>query len=189
MSELTIRIDAVAQGNAEQASALLQKLRERFDLAQFEFTKEIRIAPDEVPHSHPVLTLNAFLLDNENMFLSTYLHEQIHWYLTDHRAMELSRAIEILQQRYPDVPSPESERARDEYSIYLHLVVNWLQIEATGKVIGRGETLRLFDEPFVYRWIYGAVIRDWRSIGGLLSESGISPMPDARSLSTILPER
>ena len=31
MSELTIRIDAVAQGNAEQASALLQKLRERFE--------------------------------------------------------------------------------------------------------------------------------------------------------------
>ena len=164
-------------------------MRQRFDLAQFEFTKKIRITADEKPHSHPILTLNTFHIDNENMFLSTYLHEQIHWYLADHRAVDSSQAIEILQQRYPNVPSPESERARDEYSIYLHLVVNWLEIEATGKVIGRDETLRVFDEPFVYRWIYGAVIRDWRSIGGLLSESGISPMPVARSLSTILPER
>ncbi len=123
------------------------------------------------------------------MFLSTYLHERIHWYLTDHRAMEESRAIEILQQRYPDLPSPESERALDEYSIYLHLVVNWLEIEPTGKVIGREETLRLFDEPFVYPWIYRTVIRDCRSIGGLLIDSRISPMPDARSLSNSNLER
>ena len=181
--ELTITIDlSTVENSALRARALLQDLRERYNLARFEFTKAVRIAPYEIPHSHPVLTLNTLYVDREDNFLSTYLHEQIHWYLSDHREAELDQAIQALKLRYPEVPSAESEGARSEYSIYLHLVVNWLEIEATAQLIGRDEALRLFDDPVVYRWIYRTVVKDWGEIGALLKETGIAPLPDAQAL-------
>ena len=183
MSDLSVTIDlsTLAQ-SAERAKAMLEDLRGRYRLERFEFTKEVRIAPGEYPHSHPVLTVNTFAVDDEDRFLSTYLHEQIHWYLTDHREAELARAIEALRGAYPEVPSAESEGARSVYSIYLHLAVNWLEIETISRLIGRDKTLALFDNAPVYRWIYATVIEDWDSLAALLHETGIAPMPDARQL-------
>lgn len=184
MSDISVTIDlSTAEAKADRARALLRDLRARHDLARFEFTRQVRIAPHEIPHSHPVLTLNTFVIDDEAAFLGTYLHEQIHWYLTDHRDREVARAVATLRQRYPDVPSPESQNARDTYSIYLHLVVNWLEIEALAHLLGRSAALHLYEAPRVYPWIYATAIRDRQPIGALLTETGIAPMPDARSLS------
>lgn len=182
--EIKIDIDlSSTEDRAKRARELLQTLRERRDLARFEFTKRVRIAPNEIPHSHPILTINTFAIENENKFLSTYLHEQVHWYLHDHRRPQLAKAIALLKKRYPEVPSPKSERARDEYSIYLHLVVNWLEIDAMSQVIGRDPALRVFERPVAYRWIYRTVIKDWDLIGSVLRDTGVAPMPDARKVS------
>ncbi len=183
ISPICIKIDlSTSERNAEAAKKLLVSLRAQYDLARFEFTQEVRIAPNEVPHSHPILTLNTLEVGNPKRFLSTYLHEQIHWYLSDHCKAELPNAIDALKVRYPKVPSPVSQRARDVYSIYLHLAVNWLEIEATSSLIGREATLRLFDDPSVYRWIYRTVIEDWEAIGSLLAKTNVAPMTDARLL-------
>ena len=70
---------------AERASngikSMLLKLRGEHDLAPFEYTRKVRIAPGEIPHSHPVLTINTMVRD-EQPLLSLYLHEQMHWYVT-----------------------------------------------------------------------------------------------------------
>ena len=47
------------QRAAEQVRSLLQKLRTDFNLAPYEYTRQVRIAPGEIPHSHPILTLNT----------------------------------------------------------------------------------------------------------------------------------
>jgi hypothetical protein len=69
---------STAQGGAERIIKCIKRLREQHDIRRFEFTKHLRVAPTELPHSHPVLTLNTQLFDPEEI-LCVYLHEQMHW--------------------------------------------------------------------------------------------------------------
>ena len=62
-------------GETERAAinikSMLLKLRGDYDLAPLEYTRKVRIAPGEVPRSHPVLTLNTMARD-EHALLSVY---------------------------------------------------------------------------------------------------------------------
>jgi hypothetical protein len=46
------------QNSAERVRTMLHELRRRFDLTPFEFCTKVRIAPTEIPHSHPRIILN-----------------------------------------------------------------------------------------------------------------------------------
>src|SRR6516164_7154537 len=79
---LEIDIDlSTVQREAERVRSMLRDLVRRFDLRPFEYSREVRIAPTEIPHSHPRITLNTWV-KSEIGLLSTYLHEQMHWYVT-----------------------------------------------------------------------------------------------------------
>jgi len=68
-----------------QTKSQLQKLLAQYDLSRFIFTKEIIIDREAIPHSHPVLTLHTRHLKDDELFLSTFVHEQIHWFFTQHQ--------------------------------------------------------------------------------------------------------
>jgi len=81
--DLEIELDFTSvQHSAERVRTMLLALRRRFDLTPFECCKKVRIAPTEIPHSHPQITLNTWVRDEDLGLLSTYLHEQLHWYET-----------------------------------------------------------------------------------------------------------
>src|SRR5262245_40906725 len=128
--EVVLDLDSVRR-NAERTRDRLLDLRRRFDLSPFEYTRRVRIAPLDIPHSHPTLTLNGFARDDLGV-LTTYLHEQMHWYVTWYSHVHAQRWQEIwgaLRARYPDVPAGKPDGAADEFSVYLHLIVNWLEVE------------------------------------------------------------
>jgi hypothetical protein len=49
-----------AQRAAERVRELLLVLRKDFDLAPFEYCRTVRIAPLEIPYSHPEITLGTW---------------------------------------------------------------------------------------------------------------------------------
>jgi hypothetical protein len=61
-------------------------------LRPFEYTNHLRVAPTEIPHSHPILTLNTALFD-PNAILCEYLHEQMHWYLTKFKRADVGSPL------------------------------------------------------------------------------------------------
>jgi hypothetical protein len=70
---------SMARARAEKIIECIKRLREHHhDLGRFEYTSHLRVAPTEIPHSHPVLTLNAELYDADEI-LCEHLHEQMHW--------------------------------------------------------------------------------------------------------------
>lgn len=76
MSDIAIRVDLdEVKRQADATAEALRALRLQFDLAQFEFTRDVRIAPLEIPHSHPVLTMNTRCLGRPDALLAVYLHE------------------------------------------------------------------------------------------------------------------
>ena len=71
-----------AERAAARVRAWLVALRGRHrDLTRFEYTRHVRIVPASTTHSHPILTLGTRFAESEDHLLTTYLHEQMHWYL------------------------------------------------------------------------------------------------------------
>ncbi|MEJ0076961.1 MAG: hypothetical protein WDO17_16255 [Alphaproteobacteria bacterium] len=184
--DLDIALDfAPVQQAAEHVRDMLLGLRRRHDLARFEYTKEVRIAPTEIPHSHPKLTLNTWVGDDLSL-LSTYLHEQMHWYLTWYshaRAEQWQELFRLLRERYPEVPDSAEGGAQDEFSTYLHLIVNWLEIESASQFAERERVVALAAGRPFYRWPYRTVIADWEPLGALYAAQGLVPFRLATDMS------
>ena len=180
-----IEIDLTeAKRAADQVRKLLSKLRSEYDINQFEYTTRVRIAPGEIPHSHPVLTLNTNLRA-EKPLLSTYLHEQMHWYVTwySHARLEGWHAVwRELKLRYPVVPIAFPEGAHTVESSYLHLIVNWLEVEATSALLGWDAAVALAAQNFVYSGLYRIVIADWDHLSRLYRENGLVPIRSAEDM-------
>ena len=129
-----------ARREAERVRDMLQALRRRHDLSRFEYTRMVRIVPGGDTFSHPMLTLGNRFAENEDTLLSTYLHEQMHWYLWYLGTPErdpVAPFFDELVRRYPEAPTELPDGARNYESTYLHLVINWLEVAATAEFIGR----------------------------------------------------
>ena len=162
---------------------MLKALRERHDLRRFEFTRHLRVAPTELPHSHPVLTLNTQLHDPDQI-LCEYLHEQMHWYAARLGcADEDAPLIAELMRRYPNAPTEFPEGAPDAYSTYLHLLVNWLEIEAASQCLPRSRVEQIALAKHYYRWIYRTVVADWGSLELLFGRYALAPLLDVPAMS------
>lgn len=173
---------STAQAGAERIIECIKRLREQHNIRQFEYTDHLRVAPNEFPHSHPVLTLNTRLFNPEEI-LCEYLHEQMHWY--EERigcARAESPLLAELKRRYPQAPIGFPEGANDEYSTYLHLLVNWLEIEAASQFISRERAEEIARQKHYYRWMYRTVLADWQSLEGLFREHKVVPITPANEL-------
>jgi hypothetical protein len=177
---IEVDLDA-ARRAAEEVRDRLTLLRRQFDLTRFEFTRRVRIAPNEIPHSHPVLTLNT-RPQSDDALLCTYLHEQMHWYLWrlgSPTSDPVAPFYGELTRRYPAAPTALPEGADDAHSTYLHLVVNWLEIDVASSVIGRERAIAAALATPVYRWVYRQVIADRDALGALYRRHGIVPIRPA----------
>jgi hypothetical protein len=161
----------------QQTRDQLQKLLKTYDLSTWIFTKPIVI--DEktaIPHSHPVLTLNTRHVKDDELLLSTFVHEQLHWHLTQNEK-GLDAAVADLKVMFPKVPDKGPEGARDEASTYLHLAVCYLEYRALRELLGelRGKQVMEFWATDHYTWIYKTVLERPRDIGNLMFKHALVP--------------
>jgi hypothetical protein len=174
-----------ARREGERVHGLLLALRRRHDLSRYEYTTEVRIVPGSDTFSSPILTLGNRFADSEDLLLSTYLHEQMHWYLwhldtPNHDPV--APFLDELVRRYPTAPTELPDGARGYEATYVHLVVNWLEIAATAEFIGRQRAFRLAEAQRSYRWIYRTVLKDWDALGELYERHGLVPIRSAQEL-------
>lgn len=178
--DFRIDIDlAQAEREAQRVRDMLIALRKRHDLSRYEYTRLVQVVPAGPTHSHPILTLGTRFAETEDLLLSTYLHEQMHWYLwrlggPDHDPV--APFFDELVRRYPKAPIKLPEGARSYEQTYMHLVVCWLELAATTELIGRERAIAVADTQWGYRWIYRTVLADWDDLGALYREHGLLPM-------------
>ena len=106
----------------KKAKKLLLDLSTEYDLSKYMFTSKILIRSGVIPHSHPILTLNTRLVSKTNIFLSTYLHEQIHWYFTiENNEEQVEKFVSRMKTFYPSAPVGNlNGGAKSKHSTYLH---------------------------------------------------------------------
>jgi len=156
----------------EQTADQLRKLIGSYDLTKYTFTRDVTIDRGAMNHAFPELTLNARFADVPDDLLSSYIHEQLHWYLRDHDAQQKA-AISELQRMYPNAPVGLPEGADTAYSTYGHLVDCYLEIEADRQLIGPERTLTTIRNKGHYTWIYATILHDEPKIAAVVDEHGL----------------
>lgn len=108
--------------------------------------------------------------------LSTFVHEQLHWYVTQNEK-GLDAAIAELKTMFPKVPDKGPEGARDEALTYLHLAVCYLEYRALRELLGelKGKQVMEFWATDHYTWIYKTVLERPRDIGNLVFKHSLVP--------------
>ena len=148
---------------------LLVQLGSRYDLKPYLFTRAVLIDEQSLPHSHPVLTIHARHRKDPELLLSTFLHEEAHWFVTAHYK-KVSEAIRDLRILFPVIPLGGLDGSSDEEANYVHLIVIYLEYRADREYLGelRSREIMNFWSEDHYRWLYKAVLDHGREIGAIL---------------------
>lgn len=159
----------------------LRRLLAAHDLSAWTLTRSIQIDQEAIPHSHPVLTLHARHIAQDDLLLATYIHEQCHWHLERQREA-VDAAVTELKKRYPGVPVGGADGARSERSSYEHLIIGWLELDGVRQLVGpqRAKAAIEYWTQDHYRWIYRTVLADADAIGRLVQRHRLAIAP-ARS--------
>jgi len=165
---------AHSSAQEQQAKAQLERLLRQYDLSKYIFTDTVIIEDRAIPHSHPVLTLNTRHLNDDDAALSTFLHEQIHWFL-EARPQQTEAAEKELKNWYPNPPVGPPDGAQNLESDYLHLIVCELEREADLKLLGaeRTQAVISFWAGDHYKWVYKTVIADHERIQALIQRHNL----------------
>ena len=156
----SVKVDTNRNTDRErQTKTELEKIIASYDLSKYVFTRKVVIEEKAMNHAFPTLTLNVRFLNSDDELLSSFLHEQLHWYLRDH-SRDMEAAVAQLKRFYPRVPVGLPEGADTEYSTYGHLVDCYLEIQADRVLIGRERTDAVIRKKPWYLWIYKTEIED-----------------------------
>jgi hypothetical protein len=169
---LDIQLQHNDEDREQRTKAQLEKILQNYDLSKWTFTRKIIIAARVVPHSHPVLTLSTRHLDSDDLLLSTYIHEQLHWWL-DANPENQKNAEDALRKIYPKVPVGNPDGADSEQSTYMHLVDCYLEMQADRALLGeqRANDVMKFWSGDHYRWIYRTVMSDEPKIAEIVRKN------------------
>lgn len=170
----------------DEGTALEQRGREQllrlladYDLEPWLFTRKVKIDSYVIPHSHPVLTLNTQYVDDDQFQLASFLHEQAHRFEASEERTEASdAALEVLRGMYPEVPSHEEVGTRSDRSTYIHLIINWLELDALRQLLGEERARQILAAHDHYEWVYQRVLEDTETIGDVLRDHGLVIEPD-----------
>jgi len=179
--QATIEV-SLKQGTQSEAATKqqLERLLKAYDVSPWIFTKSIIIDEKAIPHSHPVLTLSTRHLRDDELLLSTLVHEELHWFLVQ-RQHDTDAAIKELRMIFPTVPARPPEGAQDEQSTYLHLLVCDLEYRADQQLLGELKARQVMDfwATDHYTWVYKTVLERPRDIVTVLAKYQLIPSSSA----------
>lgn len=140
----------------------LRVLLRKYDLEPWIVTQRVLIDEDQIPHSHPVLTIHTRSLGDDLGLLSTFVHEQLHWLEDDPWLSDFREAMAAYERLFPDVPSSEEGGASSGRSTYRHLLVCDMEYQAMATLVGEAAARETLAGITHYEWIYDKVLHDSR---------------------------
>jgi hypothetical protein len=175
-----LQLDITLKNNDQkepQTKQQLQRLLSAYDVSYWVFTRKILIESGVIPHSHPTLTLSTRHLKDDELLLSTFVHEQLHWYLTE-KPKETEAAYNELKTMFAKVPVGFPEGDNDEESTYKHILVCYMEYQAIRELLGelKARQVMEFWATDHYTWIYKTVLERGQEIGSLLRKHKLVPI-------------
>ena len=156
----------------------LLRLLRTYDASRWIFTRSVVIdsSPKVIPHSHPVLTLSTRHLKDDDLLLSTFLHENLHHFLSqNHEKAEAAK--KELRAVFPKVPVGYPDGADSDDAGYAHLIVNYLEYRADKELLGEQRAFQVLQFWMAdhYRWLYRQILESGYQIGPIVRKNGLIP--------------
>jgi hypothetical protein len=159
----------------EQRKQQMERLARQYDLGKYTITRDIIIERGAINHSSPVLTLNLRFLDNDDLALSAYVHEQGHWYLMERHRPGNPQLLEDLQRTFPNldyrVPGGDGELR----SSYFHIAVCMLEWQAMEELVGAERARKVIEwkQNDHYKAIYAILLNHREQVESVLNRNGV----------------
>jgi hypothetical protein len=159
----------------ERRKEQMERLANQYDLKKYTITREILIDRGAMNHSHPVLTLNPRFLDDDDLALSAYVHEQGHWVLTDRTRNENPILFEDLQRTFPHLEIRAPEGDGELRSSYFHIAVCMLEWRAMEELVGPQRARRVIEwkQRDHYKAIYSILLNQREQVENVLNRHGV----------------
>jgi len=159
----------------EQRKQQMERLAGQYDLSKYTITRDIIIERGAINHSYPVLTLNLRFLDNDDLALSAYVHEQGHWYLMERHRPGNPQLFEDLQRTFPNldyrVPGGDGELR----SSYFHIAVCMLEWQSMEELVGAERARKVIEwkQRDHYTAIYAILLNHREQVESVMNRNGV----------------
>lgn len=160
----------------EQGKQQVERLAQQYDLKRYTITRDIVIERGVISHSHPVLTLNVRFLNSDDLALSTYVHEQAHWVLTDRTRLENPALFEDLHRAFPNVDIRVPEGDGELRSSYFHIAVCMLEWHAMEELVGPERARKVIEWKHSdhYKAIYSIDLSQRERVESIMNRHGVN---------------
>jgi hypothetical protein len=159
----------------EQRKEQMERLAKKYDLKKYTVTRDIVIERGAMNHSYPVLTLNLRFLDNDDLALSAYVHEQGHWVLMERHRADNPALFEDLQRTFPNMEIRVPDGDGELRSSYFHIAVCMLEWQAMEDLVGPERARKVIEwkQGDHYKVIYSTVLNHREQVEGVMGRSGV----------------
>lgn len=159
----------------EQRKQQMERLAKQYDLAKYTITRDLIIERGAVNHSSPVLTLNLRFLDNDDLALSAYVHEQGHWYLMERHRPGNPQLFEDLQRTFPNLDYRTPSGDGELRSSYFHIAVCMLEWQAMEELVGAERARKVIEwkQKDHYKAIYAILLSQREQVESVLNRNGV----------------
>jgi hypothetical protein len=159
----------------EQRKEQMERLAKQYDLKKYTITRDIMIERGAMNHSAPVLTLNLRFLDNDDLALSAYVHEQGHWVLMERHRGDNPALFEDLQRTFPNLEIRVPDGDGELRSSYFHIAVCMLEWQAMEDLVGSERAHKVIEwkQGDHYKAIYGTLLNRREQVEGVLNAHGV----------------
>ena len=159
----------------EQRKEQMERLAKQYDLKKYTVTRDILIERGAMNHSYPVLTLNLRFLDNNDLALSAYVHEQGHWVLMERHRADNPALFEDLQRTFPNTEIRVPDGDGELRSSYFHIAVCMLEWQAMEDLVGAERARKVIEwkQEDHYKAIYSTLLNHREQVESVLSIHGV----------------
>lgn len=159
----------------EQRKEQVERLAKQYDLKKYTITRDIIVERGAMNHSYPVLTLNLRFLDNDDLALSAYVHEQGHWVLMERHRAENPALFEDLQRNFPNMEIRVPEGDGELRSSYFHIAVCMLEWQAMEDLVGTERARKVIEwkQGDHYKAIYSKLLNHREQVESVMVRNGV----------------
>jgi len=159
----------------EQRKQQMERLAKQYDLSKYTITRDIVIERGAMNHSMPVLTLNLRFLDNDDLALSAYVHEQGHWLLVERNRTDNPALFEDLQRTFPNLDYRTPSGDGELRSSYFHIAVCMLELQAMEELVGAERARKVIEwkQRDHYTGIYAILLNQREMVESVLNRHGV----------------
>jgi hypothetical protein len=160
----------------EQRKEQMERLAKKYDLKKYTVTRDILIERGAMNHSYPVLTLNLRFLDNDDLALSAYVHEQGHWVLMERHRADNPALFEDLQRTFPNMETRVPDGDGELRSSYFHIAVCMLEWQAMESLVGPERARKVIEwkQGDHYKAIYATLLNHREQVEGVLGRYAVN---------------